>query len=236
MSNRSNCAHMHECAECGERKWVNFTDNRCDSCYRILTRGTAFERESLRRKKAAWETPDFSPRWLVGQPQLNATTCALLPCDADTIKRCEAWNPTLEKPILVLHGPSHVGKTRLAALVLNRLATELRTEPEVFWPGDIAGCVAAAWALGAEHYEELLKRSCVTPLLFLDDLDKSKVTDRTADFVLGVIKARVRQGFPTVITTNLIGDDLSAQYGPQYGPPLVNELRTYGTAVCPKKK
>ncbi len=78
--------------------------------------------------------------------------------------------------------------------------------------------------------------SCDTPLLFLDDLDKSKVTDRTADFVLAVIKARVRQAFPTVITTNLIGDDLAAQYGPQHGPPPVNELRAYGTAICPKRR
>lgn len=61
-------------------------------------------------------------------------------------------------------------------------------------------------------------------ILFIDDLGKEKLTERTATELFGVIEGRVKQLRPIFATTNLSGAALKASLSPDRGEPLHRRL------------
>lgn len=132
---------------------------------------------------------------------------------------------------------SGTGKTRVALLAAVK---------RVRWHGEqeeaednAKGTYAGFWfSVGkfAQRYLELardpgekakwLKQLMEVDVLVLDDIDKIRPTEGMLELLYSVLDHRLGQDCEaTILTTNLVGVELSERWGTEYGPYLVRRIR-----------
>jgi hypothetical protein len=167
-------------------------------------------------------------------PAMAATVLEKLPAWNDnkaSVKKALAWNPTPEKPILILHGVTGRGKSRLMWQVMKRLAVEQALPPVHFGAGELSLSVSSAWSdMKAEALVHSLKSAKV---LAFDDLDKDRLSPKAEEALFAVISHRCDHGKPTLITTNLTGEPLVARMSAEMGPALLRRLREFSVTISP---
>jgi len=167
-------------------------------------------------------------------PAMAATELERLPAWKDnqaSVKKALAWNPTPEKPLLILHGVTGRGKSRLMWQVMKRLAIEEGLPPVYFGAGELSLSVSSAWAdMKAEALVHSLKAAKV---LAFDDLDKDRLSPKAEEALFAVISHRCDHGKPTLITTNLTGEPLVSRMSAEMGTALLRRLREFSSTVSP---
>ncbi|BER92713.1 ATP-binding protein [Atrimonas thermophila] len=119
----------------------------------------------------------------------------------------------VEKGIgLVLCGPVGTGKTHLAVAVLKEAIGAgysglFQTAPELMYRWN------ATYSSSGTTEEEFFRTLRDVRFLVIDDLGKGKWSERVAERLYAVINARYNELNPTVITTNLVGQDLRKYVG-----------------------
>jgi len=165
---------------------------------------------------------------------MAATELERLPAWKDNqgaVNRALAWNPTADKPLLILHGVTGRGKSRLMWQVMKRLAVEEGLPPVYFGAGELSLSVSSAWAdMKAESLVHSLKAAKV---LAFDDLDKDRLSPKAEEALFAVISHRCDHGKPTLITTNLTGEPLVARMSAEMGTALLRRLREFSFTVSP---
>lgn len=212
------------CGMCGTVARLGRDSRMCESCYdKFEPLFPSLVRDGDHagiRARIAKTAPDA---WM---PELyRATTLDRLPSDRAVVARALAWVPTLGKPIALLHGEPGRGKSRLFALMIQKAMSGRKGAPVVYWPSELGAAIQDAW--DDQSVLELETAAKRAPVFAVDDVDKTKYTPRAAEFLFGVIDARVRAGskFPTFITTNLVGDHIAELMPSNFGKPLVRRLR-----------
>lgn len=76
-----------------------------------------------------------------------------------------------------------------------------------------------------------IHKLCDVDVLYIDDLDKAKFTERTEAEVYHVVNSRTEHGKPILATVNLKGDALKDMMSESRGWPIVRRLRDYCKAV-----
>lgn len=167
-------------------------------------------------------------------PAMAATVLEKLPAWSDnqgSVKKALAWNPTPEKPLLILHGVTGRGKSRLMWQIMKRLAVEQGLPPVYFGAGELSLSVSSAWAdMKAEALVHSLKAAKV---LAFDDLDKDRLSPKAEEALFAVISHRCDHGKPTLITTNLTGEPLVARMSAEMGTALLRRLREFSSTISP---
>lgn len=167
-------------------------------------------------------------------PAMAATVLEKLPAWNDnqpSVKKALAWNPTPEKPLLILHGVTGRGKSRLMWQIMKRLAVEQGLPPVYFGAGELSLSVSSAWAdMKAEALVHSLKAAKV---LAFDDLDKDRLSPKAEEALFAVISHRCDHGKPTLITTNLTGEPLVARMSAEMGTALLRRLREFSSTISP---
>jgi DNA replication protein DnaC len=167
-------------------------------------------------------------------PAMAATVLEKLPAWGDnqaSVKKALAWNPTPEKPLLILHGVTGRGKSRLMWQIMKRLAVEQGLPPVYFGAGELSLSVSSAWAdMKAEALVHSLKAAKV---LAFDDLDKDRLSPKAEEALFAVISHRCDHGKPTLITTNLTGEPLVARMSAEMGTALLRRLREFSSTISP---
>lgn len=155
----------------------------------------------------------------------------------------QSWTPGYQgRSSLLLPGVTGAGKTRASFAILRRF----------FEAGKSVYAVHAgsAWDIG-EHVQGLgsaarlihsddsriaeAARGCLSYarrcyLLLIDDLGKERTGDRgqvseaVGEALFDLIESRLVHGLPTIVTTNLSGQDLQTRLGPDRGAPLLRRL------------
>ena len=114
---------------------------------------------------------------------------------------------------VVIHGPSGTGKTTAAYhLISRRIADGTFTSAESVTGSAIAGIVVDSFsdeAIERDGARQKMKRLRSAPCIFLDDLDKTRPTAATMEFLFDLFEARSSRKLPVVITTQATGDKLA---------------------------
>lgn len=112
--------------------------------------------------------------------------------------RLYAANPS---GTLVLYGTYGTGKTHLLAAICNE-ALALHGKSSLFATSpDLFGSILQKISHNEDYYA-LVDRAARTPLLVIDDIDKSKHSDFKEEIYFAIIDKRAKQGLPTAISTN----------------------------------
>ncbi len=160
-------------------------------------------------------------------PEMAETDVARLP-SRERFQRVLAWRYGARG--LVLHGNTGLGKTRSAWALLRRLSVD--EGRRFIWMSSFVFSDKAVQAFRAGTAEQFINRLSETPILFLDDLGKSKITLRVGEALFEVIDRRTTNRRPTIITTNSVGDGLASRFeDAEAGSPAVRRLRDYFDAI-----
>lgn len=162
----------------------------------------------------------------------DRTLAGYLPRTATSTRGAEAATKLAARTIgsLVLSGPAGVGKTHLAAAVLNERIGLWCNVPELM--------AMLKEQMGSSRHELLDNdRQPATDyaehlgnypgLVVLDDLGREKVSDWTGEVVYVLINTRYEHQRPTLVTTNLTGAELGAS--PYW--PAISRLAEDGALV-----
>jgi DNA replication protein DnaC len=114
---------------------------------------------------------------------------------------------------LLLHGDTRKGKTRCMWLLLKRLIIEEGREVEAITCGQFAKDCAQYYR---RDYEcPWMERLVEADVLFIDDLGKSKMTQRVAADLFEIFEQRCAWKRPTFFTTNFVGNTLKEKLAAQ---------------------
>lgn len=108
---------------------------------------------------------------------------------------------------------------------------------EYFKGTSIAVCLDNAFShecsrrFGDGTGEEWIDHLSRVGLLFLDDIDKMRLTDRVEWEFYALIDHRINRQLPTILTTNAVGKQLMDKFNPDRGPALVRRLKEFFTAI-----
>jgi DNA replication protein DnaC len=131
---------------------------------------------------------------------------------------------------LAITGPSGVGKTHLAAAIVNFSITQGQPARFVFVPefldrlraaiGDRAG----ATGQGQEDYEAMLATVAAAPLLVLDDLGPESTTQWAGEKLRQVLSYRYDNRLPTVFTTRLAPESMDEWLRVRLSDPALSHV------------
>ena len=147
----------------------------------------------------------------------------------EPLGRVLAWTP--DRVGLLLVGPTGAGKTRCAWLLIHKLATERGIRPMVFDAVAFTHQCASAFSSGEDHGEVWANDIASADLVFLDDVGKFKLTERSEAELFGMVERRFSWKRPLIITTNDDGDSISGRMTGSRGPALVRRLREFCEVV-----
>lgn len=114
---------------------------------------------------------------------------------------------------LIIMGKIGTGKTHLAAAILHKVISQMRTGIRMAVPellDEIRATYREGSLVGSETLLEELKK---VNLLILDDIGKEKPTEWVRERLYVIINARYENMLPTVYTTNCNEEELKQQIG-----------------------
>lgn len=135
------------------------------------------------------------------------------------------WAPWSGKGNLLIHGTTRIGKSRTAWYICSRLhAVNIKITSLTM--RDIEFNLQEGFQKGDWH--RVVDRWCKAPFLYIDDLGKEKLTERTQSCLFQIIDDRSANKRPTLITTNYNGQGLEARFpDPETGAAFVARLREF---------
>jgi DNA replication protein DnaC len=125
---------------------------------------------------------------------------------------------------LAVYGDNRRGKTRLCWMLLRRLIVKDQKRVVALTAHQFGMQCASAYAQGAEYAEEWFENLADTDVLFLDDIDKLRATDRAEIDLFEILSRRLSYGLPVIVTTNATGKILEKKFTPERGPAIVARL------------
>jgi DNA replication protein DnaC len=129
---------------------------------------------------------------------------------------------------LFLHGSPGTGKTRTMWTLLrrwhdegHRIASFHMANPESTFSLQVA-----------QHYRdgdaiEWLERIQAADVLFWDDIDKDKLTDRAEETAFAMFEHFTSYGKPVMVTTNVRGQAFSARFTGERGSAILRRIREF---------
>lgn len=127
---------------------------------------------------------------------------------------------------LIVKGQSGRGKTRAMWALVKSLYVDHGFAFE--WMDALTFSDNSIAAARDNTLAAYVKRLTVPAVLVLDDLGKSKMTQKVGEALFSLVEARTSREKPIYITTNFIGDTLSARFeDEETSQPLLRRLREF---------
>ena len=159
----------------------------------------------------------------------------LSPSQVVALDQVEKWSTPagrVKSPFILLFGATGSGKTGLAGASAMTIARQ--GVGGLMWKTEVS--LAARWRASHSCYDKdydgvdtpdsVISECSTYPIVFIDDLGKSKVSEGWASALFEIIDARSRNNLPTLITSNCSPQALLQKYDVS----LVDRL--LGGVVC----
>lgn len=189
----------------------------CDTCHKIV--GKTNQDIEIEKRQSEWR--EICP------PEMRFTDVEHKTWkeNIEPIKQVLEWEFNKEGKGLVLGGSSGKCKTRsvwklLKRLYINGVSFIAITETQ------FANECGSKFAISALEGRQWVDELCKTPLLFIDDIGKSSVTQKFSHELFHVIDKRTSWRRPTIATLNSSGKELESKLG-ESGAKIVRRLRDY---------
>lgn len=135
------------------------------------------------------------------------------------------WTPMIGKGHLLIHGTTRLGKSRTAWEICRRL-NDAKIKITTLTMRDIEYALQEGFQRGNWH--KVVDGWAGAKFLFIDDLGKEKLTDRTQSCLFQILDERTAYKRPTIITTNYNGNTLAQKFPDQEtGLAFVARLREF---------
>lgn len=125
---------------------------------------------------------------------------------------------------LIVYGPTGLGKTRSCWLVVRRWF-DLGKSVSMFNSVDFANEVNRRFGDG--EGPDWIESIQANDILFLDDLDKAKLTERVETELYGLIEHFTSHSKPLIVTCNSTGDQFMSKFSPQRADAIYRRLKEF---------
>jgi DNA replication protein DnaC len=185
---------------------VRFAPSRC-ACQEDKAQKAMFEKQ---RQEILEAQNRHTYTWLGGiwtDASLTQKTFA----NFDASKQPQAYQMAMVfvsylKGTLVLDGSFGTGKTHLLAAICNAVLRSEKPSPSLFATSANLFAAIQKRIADKEDYYGLLHKAMTTPLLCLDDIDKTKWTEWREEIYFSIVDERTKRGLPMAISTNKLED------------------------------
>jgi DNA replication protein DnaC len=188
---------------------------RCGTCQKL---------EEEKRKELAKKLREAKAEALLSiiPPAYRKTEQGKLPFPGALDKALKwEWNP--QGPLL--YGPSRSGKSRIAwklverEILSGREVSAMTAKDLLVYPALLMEDFSAA--------SKLVHSLSEVELLLMDDVFKSKLSERVEELLFAVLEQRGTWQRPTIVTLNDTPETLQARMSSDRGPALIGRLRDY---------
>ena len=200
-----------------------FTPPCCPECQRLRSFKIKQEQEAERARRLEYERGRRALDWCktMCPPLYSQFDPAKLPCKPEIIQEVMGWQYGPRG--LMLYGPTGLGKTRLAYLLLQRLYVDegrwiMSFTPTQFTQECIKQCLSEDG--GASWFRELREAN----ITFFDDFGRFKFSERVEAEIFNLFEARLSQRRPIILTTNFGGRTLRSRMSADYRDPFMRRL------------
>ena len=132
---------------------------------------------------------------------------------------------------LLIHGPTSLGKSRMAWQLLRREHLEEGRQIIALDLLDLGLELSATLGRSPDYAAELVRGYCRAQILFLDDPFKARLTDRVEEILFAIITRRTDHMKPIICTLNDTGETLLSRLSEDRGAPMIRRLREFSTEV-----
>lgn len=222
------------CAVCGRELTVErcFFDGRelftaarvrCSDC-------TAKAEQEFREQNRREQSSSTQAEWeRICPPRFQDTDPARIP-DQSAMNQIIGWKSVADG--LLALGETGSCKTRSFYLLLRRLHFKEKKSIVAINSADLSMEIGRLFYTDQLAASNFIKRLCSVDVLYLDDLDKAKFTERTEAEVYHIINHRTEHRRPIFASVNCTGEELSGLLSDNRGWPIVRRLRDYCKLVC----
>jgi DNA replication protein DnaC len=127
---------------------------------------------------------------------------------------------------MLLQGPSGRGKTRCAWMLM-RIHYLAGVKILAFTETQLSHEITARFSKAAGDATHWIQTLVSADVLFLDDLGKSRATDRYASELYHIVEKRTANGKPIIATLNAGPRALEARWGEDIGAPVIRRLKEF---------
>jgi DNA replication protein DnaC len=166
-------------------------------------------------------------RWASLCPDIfKSTDFAGLPCQM-AAKRVLEWK--FGHSGIILHGPTGMGKSRSAWLLLKKLHFEGKS---IVALNSLAALTyASLYSKSTADVERWVQSLIFCDVLMLDDIFKVKLTDSFESIIFSVIDQRTEGGRPMIVTANDTSETLVNRLTADRAEPLLRRLKEFCSPI-----
>lgn len=144
-----------------------------------------------------------------------------------TLSECKKYAESfsLSSDSLLMTGKPGLGKTHLSISIACKAIDKGFDVMYIPFHSLITKLEAMRFGKGSDDYQDSLEPVLKCDLLLLDDLGSEFTTSFSTSVIYDIVNTRQLNRLPTVINTNLGGNELSARYGERLGSRLIGCYR-----------
>lgn len=154
--------------------------------------------------------------------KMRALDLGLFPAGIEKYQKCMA--EALKNRGLIIHGKTATGKSRMLWQLARRIIVKERRTAIVVRDVQFGRMIERSYQ--SNTHDALIRKLSQCSVLMIDDLGKSKLTQRVETDLFDIIDSRYNSERPVVYTTQFTGESLTGRFNaPETADAIIRRIR-----------